>query len=222
MGKSRRVLSLSHKLTSNLFAFLIFFLGWQLVWAQQDFQLIRVKNEINLYQVKHSSFDFRLPVIRAEFELAVDQQRVVCLLKDPELNPQWVPNSLGAQILEERNPHDNLVLFKTKMPFPFKKRDAVIHFQQFTKENGDVFIQMKSLPDAYPQQRGFLRVPQSQGTWTISSLGKDRSRLTYDNFVDLGGNLPLFMVRAGVKSVTMQTAENFVALASDQQVPCDE
>lgn len=190
------------------------------VLAQQQFQLIRVKNEINLYQIKHSAFDHRLPVIRAEFELPVDRQRVVCLLRDAKLNPQWVPNSLGAEILEERSANDNLVLFKTRMPFPFKKRDAVIHFQQFDQDNGNVFIRMKSMPDAYPVQRGYLRVPQSEGTWTIASLGDNRSRLTYDNFVDLGGNLPIWMVRAGVKSVTLQTAENFITLASDQDIPC--
>ncbi|MBN2158578.1 MAG: hypothetical protein JW807_04215 [Spirochaetes bacterium] len=52
--------------------------------------------------------------------------------------------------------------------------------------------------DSIPERKGIVRMPKMVGMWIFEALGKNRTRVTYQNLADPGGKLPAGLVNLTV------------------------
>lgn len=120
---------------------------------------------------------------------------VVALLNDVEFNPRWVPRSGGVTILKQVSPKEAYVRGIILAPWPFYDRDTVVHF--LLKQDPDtlvVTIEMTSMADYYPLQKGYVRVSRMSGFWKITPMADSMVEVIYQIHADPGGVLPAWLV----------------------------
>ena len=97
--------------------------------------------------------------------LPVDRTVLLPLLEQPCHVRQWMPAVETLTILERPSSTQTLVHMARSAPWPLSGRDAVTLFE---RHPGDpVVLTMQGKPDAWPEQPGYVRVPFTEGSWSL-------------------------------------------------------
>lgn len=125
-----------------------------------------------------------------EAELPIPLTQLVPILEQPCHVLQWMPGIETLKILERPSKTQTLVYMARKAPWPLSGRDAVTLFE---RHPGDpLVLTMSGNPAAYPDQPGHVRVPYTEGSWTLHGQGSS-TRVLYRQQVDPGGGIPQWL-----------------------------
>lgn len=123
-------------------------------------------------------------------ELPISLRALLPVLEQPCHVRQWMPGIETLRILERQSDTRTLVYMARKAPWPLSGRDAVTLFERHA---GDpVVLTMSGQPDAWPDQPGHVRVPYTEGSWTLYAKGPT-TRVVYRQQVDPGGGIPQWL-----------------------------
>jgi hypothetical protein len=77
-------------------------------------------------------------------------------------------------------------------------RDIVIQ-TRVVKSPGKIVRYFQGITvDSIPPRKGIVRMPKMVGKWMFESIGKNQTRVTYQNLADPGGSLPAGLVNLTV------------------------
>lgn len=144
--------------------------------------------------------------------LPVERAALLPLLEQPCHVRQWMPAVETLTILERPSATRTLVYMARQAPWPLQGRDAVTLFERHP--GNPVVLTMQGRPKAWPEQPGHVRVPFTEGSWSLQALpGTNRTRVVYRQRVNPGGGIPQWLadrLAPGQMEAALAALENYV------------
>src|SRR5687768_5292809 len=166
-------------------------------FGQDNWELRRNENGIAVYSRKVGDVSFK--EIKVECELRGTPAQLIRIIKDVPHHPDWVYGVKKANILKKKSENNFIYHTESDMPWPVTDRDLVaentIHP---VAKTGRVTMEIHSLKDYLPQNKGFVRVPYSEASWDILPVPGNKIKITYIFRVDPGGAIPAWLVNATI------------------------
>jgi hypothetical protein len=102
------------------------------------------------------------------------------------------------EVIESR-PNNLLVYSVFKLPFPFRDRSMCERFLITNDNSGIKKITWTQEWEKAPSEKGILRMPVAEGTWTFIPKDDSTSLATYEVYSEPGGLLPAWMYNSTVE-----------------------
>lgn len=170
-----------------------------------------------IVEYRHS--EAKLLQIRAATEVESKTDAFLLLLEDTDNITRWVANTEKAELLGRPDPHSHLVHTYFNAPWPVSKRDMVTQsVWSQDRSSGTLTLRLSDMGQHFPAVKGYVRMRQVQGIWTLTPLGAGRLRITYQGQADPAGRLPRFITDKVALKATLATFNSLEqALAKYQQ-----
>ena len=139
-----------------------------------------------------------------------------------EETPALAPN-VPARLRQEQDApaRSGVKLFYSviHMPWPVSDRD-VVYRRTRTKdpETGVVLYENAALPQAYPEQKGEVRMPHLKGSWRFTPLAGGGTEVTYQEHSEVGGHIPDWLVNKLAVNIPFNSLARFRQLLSKARV----
>lgn len=186
--------------------------------AQQvDWQLYKADG---VTKVEYRRSDAQLLQIRAVTEAVSLTSAFLHLLEDTNNITRWVANSEKAELLRQPDAQTHLVHTYFSAPWPVSKRDMVTQsiWQQDTG-SGVLTLTVTDMGQHFPPAKGYVRMQQVQGQWTLTPLGDGRISIEYQGQADPAGKLPRFIADKVALKATLSTFRKLPQVLAQYQQP---
>lgn len=122
----------------------------------------------------------------------------VALVRDTGSMHEWVERTIMAKSLHRASKTEVIAYNVSRMEFPFKSRDAIIHTSlEQDPDTLTVVIRGTALPDydgptSYDfrkNERKYTRIPELESTWQFRPLEDGVVEVTFQGYGDPGGSM---------------------------------
>jgi len=127
--------------------------------------------------------------IRAQMFVKTTYQAFLTLLEDSKNVPNWIDNVSSSRVIKQISPNENIVYTQFAAPWPARDRDMVT-YSQYTVGNGEFKLEITDASQAYPEQKGYIRIKAVKADWTLEKLTNGLTHINYTAYADPGGMLP--------------------------------
>ncbi len=170
--------------------------------AQENWKLVKEEAGIKVYTKTEPGSDYK--AFKAEMQVKCNIENIVEVLKNSERINNWIVNCKGVKLLKTDN-SDQYYYIETSLPFPFKNRDMVYHFQYIEINSGQVRVNVTGIPDYVPPSEGIVRLAKANGYWLLTSIDTSGTAVTYQMHVEPGGLIPAWMANPFIVNVPFST-----------------
>ncbi len=202
-----------YQLPKLIIIFTLFFSSVvSVVEAENPWQLTKEKEGIQVYVRDNPNSP--LKIFRGITTIPAKLSSLVAVLDDIKAMPKLLHDCQSAKIIKEVGNTSSTIYVVTKMPWPVKNRDSVVHsVLSQDKKTKKVLIRMQSQPKAVPLKQNRVRVQTMSGYWEFIPLlvdGKSsgKTKVTYELSLDPGGNLPKWLVNTLAVDFPFNTLKN--------------
>lgn len=131
---------------------------------------------------------------RAEFEVRSTLEKAMEILDDIERYPSWQDNCEDAELVKSIDDSNFIARYTSDTPWPFTDRDIVLRFKRMPIENNRLVYDITNAAGAFPEQSGYVRIPQAGGKWEIVRRDDGMLAVSYQFSADPGGSIPKWLV----------------------------
>lgn len=172
--------------------------GWKLRKDEEGIQVYqRPMLGSNIHEVKGIAYA----------DVSLDQ--VIAFYEDESRYSEWCYGCDGVKVIKHFNPMEKLVYYGLPLPWPVKDRDSVsIHKKVVLPKAKTVSYEISNAPEAYPPQKGKLRIQELEGVWRFRALSDQQTEIYYWQHVDVGGHLPKWLVNRLAVQIPYQSIRN--------------
>lgn len=178
--------------------------------ADLDWKLKKSRNGINAYTAKMANNDHM--AFKGETLLkgkTLDQ--AIAVLRDVPHMDQWLHTCYEPKLVQDENPATRIIYMKNNTPtFLVAERDLVIRQVVERTSPTTAVITLTGVPDLYPRQDGFVRVPFFDGKWEFEQ-NADGVRAIYTGMIDPGGSMPTSITNMLVVDTPFETMKKLAA-----------
>ena len=172
------------------------------VSAQENWKLVKEEAGIKVYTKYETGSGYK--AFRAEMQASCKIKSIVEVLKNSETINNWIVNCKGIKLLKT-NGNDQYYYIETSLPFPFKNRDMVYHFQYIETDSQQVKVTVTGMPDYLPPKEGIVRLAKANGSWLLTSIDTSKTAITYQMHVEPGGLIPAWLANPFIVNVPFST-----------------
>lgn len=173
--------------------------------ADSGWKEISGENGVTLYQRNHEGrfVDDFMGVT----EVAAPVENVGAALLDVAAYPRWFDRCTKMELVRENAAYDLVLYLVMSSPWPARDRDAVIRATcDVDLEAGKSVILIEKTDDALvPPGGGRIRIPHTRQVWRLETVAPGRTRVTFVNDTDPGGQVAGFLVNWVSKTVTQNS-----------------
>lgn len=170
--------------------------------AQENWKLVKEETGIKVYTKPESGSDYK--AFKAEMQVSCKIEDIVGILKSSDSINSWIVNCRGIELLKTDD-NDQYYYIETQLPFPFKNRDMVYHFQYITINSEQVRVNVTGMPEYIEPIEGIVRMAKANGYWLLTSLDTDKILVTYQMHVEPGGLIPAWLANPFIVNVPFST-----------------
>lgn len=170
--------------------------------AQENWKLIKEEAGIRVYTKYEKGSDYK--AFKAEMQVSCKIENIVEVLKNSESNNNWIVSCKGVKLLKADG-NDQYYYIETSLPFPFKNRDMVYHFQYKETDNQQVKVTVTGMPDYIPTTQGIVRLAKANGSWLLTSIDTAKTAIIYQMHVEPGGLIPAWLANPFIVNVPYST-----------------
>jgi hypothetical protein len=136
-------------------------------------------------------------------------------------DPARAPKGQKRTVLSRRE-NETVLQTEIELPGVFSDRDVITRGRSSVDPaTGVRRIEFKSTDyPSVPPKEGVIRLENTGGAWVFVPDGDDRSKVTFESYVDLGGSLPAWLVSSQMESTAAASFEN-VARGALEDIPRD-
>lgn len=118
------------------------------------------------------------------------------LIRAVEVHPEFVFRTLEARVLKEVSEAERFAYVLSDAPWPFKKRDSVVHvFFEQNPRTLAVTISASSVSDFIPEDTSKVRVTDIASYWKFVPVKDGRIKIIFQGYGEPGGNIPTWVYR---------------------------
>lgn len=141
--------------------------------------------------------DSKYKALKVEFRLNAGYSQVAAMILDINNLYRWQYQTESAYTIKKVNDLELIYYTEVKTPAVTSNRDFVIHLSVHQdKDTKQLTVKAISKPDYIPTKKKVVRVPFSEATWQIKSIGKNKLAVTYYIRIDFGGAIPAWVVNS--------------------------
>lgn len=178
-------------------------------FSQTKWQLTRDEDGIKVYTASEGSSKFKS--IKVEAVLAGTLQKLVNILRDVKNNKEWVYSTKKSYPIKEISANEILYYSETNLPWPVSNRDIPVRQQlNLNPANNTLTVVASGEPNAFPLQKGIVRIQFFSSSWYVKSDGKNKISIIYYLKMDPSGNVPSQVTNI---FITKGPYETFINLA---------
>lgn len=148
-----------------------------------------------------------LPGFRGEILIEGPAEAVLAQVQDVDSHTEWMYRCAEARGVEKLDEHSTIAYNRTDSPWPAADRDVVVKTRVSRDEGGKVlqmtFRNVES--DQVPREEGVVRMPRLEGAYTMTEVGPNRTRVTYQVEVDIGGRIPGWIASMVARDLPVKT-----------------
>lgn len=142
---------------------------------------------------------------------------LVSLMIDAPRNKDWVYANEFACVREKSDPFNWVYYGQSDAPWPVSDRDVVsrVHMSQnpITKE---IMVVSVGEPEYECEHEDFVRIPMLHAVWRFKPLGEGRVQVSFELQLDLGGNMPAWVINLAATKGPYNSLKSFIALAKEE------
>lgn len=177
--------------------------------ASSPWKKVKENNGIIVYTKNSDSTN--LKVVKITTRVQATLSSLVELVKDADNQKNWAYLSKNNKILKVYSPTHWIFYGQTNVPWPIEDRDVVtdvvLKQDSITKA---VSITSHSIKGYYPVQKDFVRIPFVRTQWCFIPQSDGSIQLTLTVVVDVGGHIPLWLMRLTAVKGPYSTIKNFL------------
>lgn len=170
--------------------------------AQENWKLVKEEDGIKVYTKFESGSDYK--AFKAEMQINCKIEYIVEVLKKSDSINNWIVNCKGIKLLKTED-SDQYYYIETSLPFPFKNRDMVYHFQYIGINSDKVKVNVIGIPDYVLPREGIVRLSKANGFWLFTSVDTNKTDVTYQMHVEPGGLIPAWLANPFIVNVPFST-----------------
>lgn len=148
-----------------------------------------------------------LPGFRGETVIPAPAEAIVTELKKVEQHTRWMHRCAESSVVRRIDDDRVIIYNRTDTPWPVWDRDAVLD-TQFTYEEGgkQIVLTFKDTdPKLRPLPESVIRMPRLEGSYRMTRLTPDTTRVVYTVEVDIGGSVPTFVAKRVARDMPYET-----------------
>jgi len=181
-----------------------------LLRAQEDWELVKDKNEIQVFTRSSENFNFK--TFRAHVVLETSIHSFVAVLHDIENFKDWGYKVIDASVLKRIGDTLQIYYLEAKAPFPYKNRDGIyLNRFKWRPESNSLTVDIEVLDTYLEMKDKFVRV-KGEGFWKVTVLPMGRIDITFQMQLDPGGNVPSWMANIFVDQSPYHTLLNLKSI----------
>lgn len=169
-------------------------------------KLVKESNGIRVFKEKNAHDNINRIV--AQMTVDANYLQVLCLIKDFPHKKDWIYANHGAFCMDSISPYHWIFYGISEIPWPLLDRDVVadVHLE-LDHQNQTITIHSVAAADLVPASPDMVRIEMFDSKWRIQKKGK-QSLVELDMLVDVGGNVPVWLVNMFASNGPMQTFKN--------------
>jgi hypothetical protein len=152
------------------------------------------KNGIKVFIRNVEGIEFKefLGVITVDFPI----EKVDKLMNNVPNQVNWLCDTIESKVIKD-DPINPIQYNLITAPL-VSNRDVVI-LTKVTRTPGKIMRTFQATKHpAVPERKGIVRMPKMIGMWLFEAVGKNQTKVTYQNLADPGGSLPSGLVNMTV------------------------
>ena len=170
--------------------------------AQENWKPVKEEAGIKVYTKTESGSEYKS--FKAEMKVNCKIENIVEVLKNSDIINSWIVNCKGIKLLKTED-NDQYYYIETSLPFPFKNRDMVYHFQYIKINSNQVRVDVTGIPDYIPPGEGFVRLAKANGYWLLAPIDTSTTAIAYQMHVEPGGLIPAWLANPFIVNVPFST-----------------
>ena len=170
--------------------------------AQENWKLVKDESGIKVYTKTEPGSAYK--AFKAEMQVNCRIESIVEVLKNSDSINNWIVNCKGIKKLKSEE-NDQYYYIETSLPFPFKNRDMVYHFQYIKINSNQVRVDVTGIPDYIPPVEGFVRLAKANGYWLLAPIDTSTTAIAYQMHVEPGGLIPAWLANPFIVNVPFST-----------------
>jgi len=174
------------------------------------------KNGIEVY--KRSIEGSSIKEVKSVAYVQAPFNLVISLHENDKLYGDWCHRCKTIKVIERINPQEKIVYYQTDSPWPVADRDSYSHHKKvIDPKTKSVSFLITDYSQNYPLEEGRVRITEQWGMWRFTPLDNGIVELYYQQYVDIGGSIPKWLVNQTIASVPYHSLKNFRKLIKDSQ-----
>jgi len=185
---------------------LLLFLMPHTLRTEEPWQQVLTYEEGKILVYTKTTPDFPVKACRGITTVSASLSTLVTIIADADAYPEWMHNVTHAKVLRQFSDTERLIYTIQQTPWPLADRDLVSFatLKQDSKTR-QVAITVEALPDEYPMQSQYVRVPKMMSRWQLTPLEKGLTSVVYDIYADPGGKIPAYIVNTCAVDTPLNT-----------------
>jgi hypothetical protein len=171
-------------------------------FAQENWILSKDKDGIKVYTKTETGSCYKS--FKAEMLGNCTIEDVVKILKNVNGFKVWIADSKEVKLLKMEE-NDQYHYIETSLPWPFKSRDMVYHFQYTRINSNQLKVIITGIPEYIKARNDITRMKNANGFWLLTSVDSNKTIITYQLHVEPGGSIPAWLANVSVIDMPFST-----------------
>ncbi len=154
---------------------------------------------------------------RGDATISAPLDKVVSVVIDSNRRAEWAERVKEARILKENSPTDRIEYLVTRVPWPLKDRDFVLHTRIIPDRAAKtlrILVESTEYPEM-PESSKYIRGYVKQADFVLSSIKSGKAtRVLSESHVDPKGSIPSWVINMIQKSFPRKSVANLTKQVS--------
>ena len=174
---------------------------------KEDWNLVKDKEGIKAYTRTVEGSDVKQ--VKVHTYLKTTLSALVAIVRDVESHTKWIYKCKRAKTLKTVSETDHYYYVESEVPWPISNRDIITHgVITQDKISKKVIITSTGVPDFIGQIDGIVRIKNLNARWEFVPKGNGIVELTFYLLIDLGGELPGWLINLAIADGPFETILN--------------
>lgn len=186
-------------------------LGNTTVYApESSWQLVKSGDGIKVYSRENSKTKLDEVLVTARSKASVAS--FVSVVRDASNHHNWIYLCRLGKVVRLINPNEWIYYSEANAPWPFENRDVVTKVNLVRDSvTGTVSINSHTFHDSIPVKHNYVRIHYAWSRWAFTREKNGFTKIELKLSVDLGGNIPKWLMRLTASTGPYHTVKNLMA-----------
>ncbi|MDO8329548.1 MAG: START domain-containing protein [Fluviicoccus sp.] len=164
--------------------------------SYKDWYLVRTDNIRNIKTWAKQEDGKRIRSFKLEVLIDGSLDAVARVHYDVENIKRWFWETKESRLLKKVSNTEYYYYQVYNAPLTVPDRDSVVHvsIEPYSAKKGFMMHRLRAAPDFMPPQKGLTRVLAQDMTIKFTPVGKDKTRLEAEGYIDPGGTIPAWTI----------------------------
>lgn len=155
--------------------------------------------------------------LKAEFNIASSPENIISGIKNERTALLWMKGASQFQRIGKSTETSWYSYILYNIPWPLSNQDCIIlHTLHKEPTENIYYIRMKGVPDYIPEKEGIIRIHHLQGTWKITKINANESRVVYTIYSAQAPKFPRWVTDPIIQENLLNTMLSFKKTVEDQ------